>query len=811
MEFNKNEEKIKETYNKVKIHDMINFDKNEDNISVSIIIPVYNVSQYLEECLDSALNQTLDNIEIICVNDGSTDDSMEILEVYAEMDSRIKVINKDNAGYGHVMNLGMDMAKGEYIGIIESDDYVLPNMFKTLYEVAKENDLDFVKSDFYRFYGEGDNLIKNYNKIAKINENYNILINPKENHECFRFIMNTWSGIYKTKFLRNNSIRHNETPGASFQDNGFWFKANIFAERTMYIQEAYYMNRRDNPNSSVYDPGKVYCMNNEYKSIYDFLEKNDLKKDYLDVYNLKRYHNYMFTLSRISPKNVKEYINSISEEFKESDEKGELYSRYFSPLNLNEIKWMMRNPEEYYYEFFNKKVKVSVILPVYNVEKYLSKCLESLLNQTLTNIEIICINDGSEDNSAKILNEYQNKDQRIKIINQENHGAGYARNRGIEIARGEYLSFLDADDFFDENMLKLAYNEAIQHNADICIYNSYLYDNLSKTTEINNFSIKKRFLPEKKVFNRSDINSNIFKNIMGWAWDKLYKKSFILNNQLEFQDLRTTNDMYFVYSSLLKAGRITILNKPLYYQRRNVTTSLSNSRELSWDCFYYALKKLKNELISMGIYEEYEQDFVNYALHSCLWNYNSLREPFAKELFEILRKEWFDELGISNHDEDYFENKIEYDQYIEMINIPHDDNEYYNYQINYYKKECSAKKVMGDVPIKINNNETLTIDQLIEKLLWNRKELSKYKSKYKSSLDQEVTDCNARLLSDYTFNYFEDLDNFENTIGSISIKISNNEIITLNELINKLLWNRNELKKYKKKVFETKTRKSHTD
>ena len=205
------------------------------------------------------------------------------------------------------------------------------------------------------------------------------------------------------------------------------------------------------------------------------------------------------------------------------------------------------------------------------MEKYLPKCLDTLLNQSLRDIEIICINDGSKDNSLKIIKEYQAKDNRIKLIDQENQGAGVARNKGMEIASGEYLSFLDADDFFDRNMLKHSYQKAKENNADICIFEAFLYDNITKHYDICTFNVKKDFLPKRNVFNRTHVNSNIFKNIMGWPWDKLFKRVFIETNNLKFQEQRTTNDMYFVYISLIKASRITILEEPLIYQRRILT------------------------------------------------------------------------------------------------------------------------------------------------------------------------------------------------------------------------------------------------
>ena len=723
MTYQKFEQEKSKTLNKVPIHELINFNQSNENVKVSIIIPVYNVEEYLEECLDSAISQTLQDIEIICVNDGSTDNSLNILKDYASRDKRIRIINKANAGYGHVMNLGMDMASGEYIGIIESDDYVLPEMFERLYSVAKEHDLDFVKSNFYRFHRGNDYLEKTFNKIAFKDENYNKIICPRENHDCFTFIMNTWCGIYKRDFLQKNCIRHFETPGASFQDNGFWFKANVYADKTMYLNDAFYMNRRDNPDSSVNDSGKMMCANREYHLIYDFLEKNDIKEDFLDVYSLKQYHNYLFTLSRIAKENKKEYLNIISKEFNQSNQKGELDTSLFSLRQINEIYWIMRDPEEFYYREILSQIKVSVILPVYNSQKHLRECLDSLLNQSLREIEIICINDGSKDNSLEILKEYKAKDNRIKIHSQENKGAGAARNKGISLAMGEYLSFLDADDFFEKDMLKLAYEKITKENADICMFESYTYDNITKTREINTNAIKKKFLPKKDVFNRNDISSNIFKDIRGWAWDKLYKRSFVLNYNLKFQEIRTTNDMYFVFVSLLKANRITILEKALYNQRVNVSTSLSNTRELSWDCFYHALMKVKEELINMNIYDKYERQFVNYALLSCIWNFETLREPLAYSLFEKLRSEWFESLGILNREKEYFENKNDYNILMEIMNIPLDDeNAYKDYQINYWKNKNNNYEDIKNVPIKINEHETLSVNEIVEKLCWYRKE-----------------------------------------------------------------------------------------
>ncbi len=724
-----------ETYKKVYINELINFDKEPRNpVKVSIVIPVCNAERYLRECLDSAVNQTIADIEIICVNDGSDDNSLEILKEYASKDFRVKIIDKNNAGYGHTMNIGIDRARGEYIGIIESDDYALAEMYETLYNVAVENNLDFVKSDFYRFYGEGEDLSKEYNKIARDDSNYGVLIDPSKEQYAFQFIMNTWSGLYKASFLRENVIRHNETPGASFQDNGFWFKNNVFGKRTMIVNQAFYMNRRDNPDSSVYNKQKVYCGNIEYDLIYKFLKEEGIFDNFSEVYTFKRFHTCKFTINRIAQELRKDYIRYISEEFNDMESNGELVSRYLSNADWNMIHWIMRDPDEYYYVGLNDEIVVSVILPVYNVAPYLDECLKSIEQQTLRKIEIICVNDGSTDESLEIIKRHQNKDHRIRIVTQENHGAGTARNVGMKLARGKYLSFLDADDWIDKDTYSHAVAKAENLDADIVIYRAYLYENTTGKETKNNYSVKISKLPEKVVFSRYDISSNLFSSIMGWAWDKLYRATFIFNSGLQFQAQRTTNDLFFVYASLLKAPRITVLDEYLYHQRRNVGTSLSNSREKSWSCFYNALTELRKELKKMGIYEKYEQDFVNYALHSCMWNFNTLKEPNAEALFHQLRNSWFEELGINGREADYFEDKKLYEQYLEIIELPLEDwKAYIQYRTNSILKQndyaSSGQKII------VSNTEILTVEQIIEKLEWNRNKLAELeKQKYHNEL-----------------------------------------------------------------------------
>ena len=384
---------------------------------------------------------------------------------------------------------------------------------------------------------------------------------------------------------------------------------------------------------------------------------------------------------------------------------------------------------------------VSIVVPVYNAGQFLAETISCVQAQTYRAWELLLVDDGSSDDSREIIRQRSAKDERVRlIIQEENSGAAGARNRGIQEARGQYLCFLDADDFFDKNMLKLSFQKAMEENADICIYKAFFYDNETGEISACNFAVKENELPQNHFFSRSQITGNIFKAVMGWAWDKLYRRNFVLNHGLRFQEQRTTNDMYFVYASLLKAGRITILDKRLYYQRRNVKTSLSNTREMSWQCFYYALRKVRDELVEMGIYEEYKQDFINYALHSCIWNFNSLKEPYAEQLFHKLRDGWFADLEINNFDEEYFSNKEEYGEYVEMSRIPLGiPNAYCSYRINYWKNKYESKEARMDMQVVISEKEILTIGQMKEKLLWNRMKRMEVEKRMRNGGDAEYS------------------------------------------------------------------------
>ena len=354
---------------------------------VSVILPSLNVREYIRECLESAVNQTLKEIEIICVDAGSTDGTIEVISEYANRDERIKVIISDIKSYGYQMNLGIDNANGDYIGILETDDVLSLNMYEELYEVANGNDVDFVKADFYRFSGTGESISKAYVKLADCPDRYYRVVDIQTEQEAFDYPMNIWSGIYKRQFLIDNNIRHNETPGASFQDNGFWFQTFMYSRRAYFIDKPYYMNRRDNANSSVYSKGKVFCICDEYDYIYDVL-KRDAKnlQEYGRSFASACFRAYKANLDRISDEYSLDFIKRWSEDFRKYKNEGLLDNAGIIGYNWEMLMQIIDDPEGYYRKVaylekqFLKEVALKDCFIIYGAGQIGKKSLDKLEN-----------------------------------------------------------------------------------------------------------------------------------------------------------------------------------------------------------------------------------------------------------------------------------------------------------------------------------------------------------------------------------------------------------------------------------------------
>ena len=243
--------------------------EEKSRTKISILVPVFNVKQYLSQCLDSILKQTFKDIEIICINNGAGHAETEILANASKNDKRIKIIRfEENQGYGKALNAGLEQACGEYIGIVESDDYIELDMYESLYKLAQEFDADIVKSAFYKFDKKQEyvDLKISSNRVFKIDE-YPIL---------FQEHPSIWSCIYKKEFLDRNQIRFAEIKGTGWVDNPFQAETLLQAEKIVYCEKAFYNYRYSRPASASSLNEGIMVPYNATKMVHEILHKLDI-------------------------------------------------------------------------------------------------------------------------------------------------------------------------------------------------------------------------------------------------------------------------------------------------------------------------------------------------------------------------------------------------------------------------------------------------------------------------------------------------------------------------------------------------------
>ncbi len=304
------------------------FSKNaSDTPKVSIVVPVYNVEKYLRECLDSLLAQNLKDIEIIIVNDGSTDSSPDIIAGYAAKDSRVRVISKENEGYGKTMNRGFAAARGEYIGIVESDDFADPRMFKDMYKFAKKHDLDLVKANYYEHSDAGDVFQEPFAGF-----DYKRVFDPRVEQRALTVLPIIWSALYRREMVERESIRFNETPGASYQDTSFVFQAWASARRAAILPKGYLHYRVDNANSSVKSSSKVFAVCDEYELSSQFLARDPEKQQAFEkIFNLLKLGTYRWNYNRLASEYQCQFAERMRDEYRQAREAGTLDQDMFTP------------------------------------------------------------------------------------------------------------------------------------------------------------------------------------------------------------------------------------------------------------------------------------------------------------------------------------------------------------------------------------------------------------------------------------------------------------------------------------------------
>ncbi len=392
---------------------------------------------------------------------------------------------------------------------------------------------------------------------------------------------------------------------------------------------------------------------------------------------------------------------------------------------------------------------ISVIIPIFNSELYLKECLDSVCNQTFKNLEIICINDGSTDNSLSILHEYGKQDNRIIIIDQENSGSGMARNVGLNSSNGKYIYFMDSDDFLELNALEDLYSIAEEKKLDIllfklCSFNDKTYEKFKNPYYEMGF-LNKYF--KNKIFNYRDLDEKIF-SIPASPPGKLYKKELI--SDIRFPEGIIFEDNPFFIEAILKADKVYFYDEYLYNRRiRDDSVTASNFENFS-DCIPM-LNMLIDIVKKLNLFEQFASKLYSYKIKTILMRYNMLNHELKLDFFNKMKT-------------DFASHKQEYESDIQFENV-----DFKLKQIFYLCISSNTQEVF-DLQLDIINNFSLL-------------------KKDNEELNNEILELNGRLV-----NLQKEIHNL--TLQNDKLKIQNHY------LINKNFQNSN--KRNKKNIILTK-------
>ena len=343
-------------------------------------------------------------------------------------------------------------------------------------------------------------------------------------------------------------------------------------------------------------------------------------------------------------------------------------------------------------------IKVSVIMPIYNAFDFLRPAMDSVIDQTLREIEIICIDDGSTDHSLDIIKEYQKTDDRIRIVTETNAGPALARNNGLKRARGEYVAFLDADDFFNPELLERLYDTAVRDDLDIAIARYDIYNSKKAAFYENVESEQGRIYAGGKVTSKNEYPDYILQSTTGSAWNKLYRRSFLLEKNITFlTEVKMFEDVYFTVTALAFAERVGKLPEILIHHR--VYSEQSRARQFKK---YYSqvpevYVKIKEFLMKGGMYQPLERGFVNLTTSRCFHVYKLLWSDARADFWDMLHSGYAERLGWFDRAEDFFE-KSDVCEFCANVQL---------YNFKQYSKRCQRglRLKLGHIKQKLQSSK----------------------------------------------------------------------------------------------------------
>lgn len=633
-------------------------------VKVSVIIPIYNAEKYLEKCLSSVASQTLeDDIEIICVDDGSTDKSWDIVQQLAGQDKRIIAVQQENSGAAVARNKALELASGEYIGFVDSDDYIDNSYFEELYRAAKKASADIARAYVKVDSGREDSAVNRFNLSHEAYERqYNVHIKDMIAKNKLNQRFSIWLAIFKRDMLTHNEIFFPPEIRTG-QDILFNIKTGYFANKIVYVDKPVYYYRLMRDGSLMTQMAYTATgLRSRLLVIEENLKFLNATPDYdKDIYISHVFDSFNFVHTKLSTIEDKEFAREVAKKISKMWQT----VKYKKELQLliaqdyQEFSKIVDNSDEIFEYIHNVSaalggIGVSVVVPAHNASAHIAEVIDRLRGQIFKRFECIIVDDGSTDDTVAVVEEKIRGDERFRLLKQKNQGVSVARNRGLSEAVGEYVIFLDADDIYEAELLNELYRASKNNQIDVAICGYNVLDNSDGSIgrDIKTPLVAK--LPEG-VFSSSDVDF-IFNFGVLTVWTKMFRREFINENDLIFnKDIRRSQDLLFVGSALALAERIMYVDKPLItYRSDNENSNMGQAAKYPMS-FIDSLDLLSDFLAENKLLKKLAKSYDNLLVGSCM-SYLELYED-SKSVMDMVFKEVserFNVRGLPKRSKDYF-------------------------------------------------------------------------------------------------------------------------------------------------------------
>ena len=573
--------------------------------TISIIVPIYNAENYLKSCLNSVLSQTFKDFEVLMVNDGSIDNSATICQDYAERDSRFRYFEKVNGGLSDARNYGLDRAKGAYITFLDADDFLFENYLEKLYQASRLSDSDILIGGYCRFDGSDFYFYNDHFKsesLISFTSAQAIQVLDSMLDVPFLTFSTAWGKLFKRGLFDELRFPY----GKYAEDQFLIWKLYMRADNIHVFNNASYVYRM-NPSGL----SSVFSL--KHLDYIDAIEERiRATKDLAGINIQHSFNMYDYVLQRMLGQLE---AHQFLDEAEQVREKLELAERTEYPFLLE-----------------NKNDLISIIVPIYNVEKYLRMCLDSIENQTYSNIEVLLIDDGSTDDSCKICQEYVSRDSRFRYIKKENGGASDARNFGIGRASGEYLSFVDSDDWLAATYVEDLYHVAKRTHADTVVAHYTIYNEEDRHYHVHIWDdyYERTYTGKELVLELPSLELDGY--IFITSWGILFNRR--LFKHIRFPKGKSIEDSWTNYKLFFQSNLVTYIHKEIYYHREGIESIGSSVNEkLLTDVLECLLERLAIYTIKGWNYSD-EKDNVLGCLR---WRYQQAKENGLQDT-EIFRR-----------------------------------------------------------------------------------------------------------------------------------------------------------------------------